>query len=178
MDCDEIFGTGTALKSCNLINPRWLERIKIQRGPVRQSVLHLASCDFPDSYEAVSFLCPWLRFDQESLIYDVLRRLIRGDDGPCVCFLCRSQSLLEYVDFSLCVSVSSLKTLYNLCSNSVTFMGCLDSKTHNSVVFSCKIEIQFIFISSTKRPRLEAVKVVPLTTDDVTFSPHKSLLDT
>lgn len=97
----KFFGTGTALKSCNLINPRWLERIKIQRGPVRQSVLHLASCDFPDSYEAVSFLCPWLRFDQESLIYDVLLRLIRGDDGPCVCVLCRSQSLLEYVDFRL-----------------------------------------------------------------------------
>lgn len=57
-------------------------------------------------------------------------------------------------------------------------MGCLDSKTHNSVVFSCKIEIQFVFISSTKPPRFEAEKVVPLTTDDVTFSPHKSLLDT
>lgn len=90
----------------------------------------------------------------------------------------RSHSLLAYADFSLCGSVASLKMLYNLGNNSVTFMGCRGSKTHNSVVFSCKIEIQFIFICATKRSRLEPERErVPLTTDDVRFSPHKDLLN-
>lgn len=48
----------------------------------------------------------------------------------------------------LCSSVAFLRMVYNLCNNSVTFMGCRGNKTRTSVVFLCKIEIQFIFISS------------------------------
>lgn len=47
-------------------------------------------------------------------------------------------------------SVALLKMFYSLCNNSVTFMGCRGNKARNSVVFLCKIEIQFIFISFFK----------------------------
>lgn len=144
MDSDEIL-YGHCIKSGNLINPRWLE-LKCREVQL-EKVYCICVLWLCDSYEAVSFLCPWLRFDQESLIYDMLSSVVREAQTTAFALL-----LVEPIGICrfpvLCSSVAFLRMVYNLCNNSVTFMGCQGNKTRTSVVFLCKIEIQFIFISS------------------------------
>lgn len=104
-----------------------------------------------------------------------------GDDDHCICSVAFSGAHRAYwnMQISACVAQLPHSRCFTICAITLWLSwGCQSSKTHNSVVFSCKIEIQFIFISSTKHTRLETERVVPLTTDDVTFTPYKNLLHT
>lgn len=81
----------------------------------------------------------------------------RGDGDHCICSVAFSGAHRAYwnMQISACAAQSPHSRCFTICAITLTFIGCQGSKTHNSVVFLCKIEIQFIFISSTKRTRLE-----------------------
>lgn len=102
----------SCIKSGNLINPRWLE-LKCREVQL-EKVYCICVLWLCDSYEAVSFLCPWLRFDQESLIYDMLSSVVR--EPQTTALLCCWWSLLEYADFHFCVAGLPYSGWFTICA--------------------------------------------------------------